>query len=39
LDISGGSAIYTIAAVRSKPNMKGIVLEMPPIRTDNYGIH
>jgi hypothetical protein len=39
LDISGGSAIYTIAAVRSNPNMKGIVLEMPPIRTDNYGIH
>jgi hypothetical protein len=32
LDIGGGSAIYTIAAVQSNPNMKGVVFELPPIK-------
>lgn len=38
LDIGGGSAIYTINAVQSNPNMKGIVFELPPIKpiTEEY---
>lgn len=38
LDIAGGSAIYTIDAVRSNPNIKGIVYELPYIKpiTEEY---
>ena len=32
LDVGGGSAIYTIEAIQSNPNMKGIVFELPAIK-------
>jgi len=38
LDIGGGSAIYTIEAVKSNPNINGIVFELPAIKpiTEEY---
>ena len=38
LDIGGGSAIYTIEAVKSNPNVNGIVYELPAIKpiTEEY---
>ncbi|KAL7553013.1 hypothetical protein ACHAWF_016258 [Thalassiosira exigua] len=38
LDIGGGSAIYTVDAVNSNPNMKGIVYELSAIKpiTEEY---
>jgi SAM-dependent methyltransferase len=38
LDIGGGSAIYTIEAVRSNPNVNGIIFELPAIKpiTEDY---
>ena len=38
LDIGGGSAIYTIEACKSNPNVSGIVFELPAIKpiTEEY---
>ena len=38
LDIGGGSAIYTIEACKSNPNVSGIVFELPTIKpiTEEY---
>lgn len=38
LDVGGGSALYTIEAVRAIPNLQGNVLELPAIRpiTNEY---
>ena len=32
LDVGGGSAIYTIEAAKSNPNVKGVVFELPAIK-------
>ena len=38
LDVGGGSAIYTIEAAKSNPNVKGVVFELPTIKpiTEEY---
>jgi len=38
LDVGGGSAIYSIEAIQSNPNMNGIVFELPAIKpiTEEY---
>ena len=38
LDVGGGSAIYTIEAAKSNPNVKGVVFELPAIKpiTEEY---